>query len=309
MNPVRHVGRFAPSPTGPLHLGSLLTAAASFIAARQHGGKWLVRMEDIDPPREAPGAASAILRALERFELHWDGPVLYQSTRVEIYRAAAEGLLTEDLAYRCDCTRSKLRELTTSAPESARYPGICRQKNLGAAQTAIRLRAPLEPIDFEDTVQGSCLCAIDSVTGDYVIFRRDGLPAYHLAVVIDDAWQGVTDIVRGADLLDSTPLHIHLQHTLDLPTPSYSHLPVIVNAQGQKLSKQTGAAPLALERAEQVAIDVLRYLDLEPPRELHGARPGELWNWAAQRWDISRLAGRQALGETYGNVAADSPID
>ena len=309
MNPGRYVGRFAPSPTGLLHLGSLLTAVASFISARQHGGKWLVRMEDIDPPREAPGGASAILRALERYELHWDGPVLYQSTRVQTYRAAAERLLTEHRAYRCDCTRSKLRELSKGSPVPDRYPGICREKNLGAEQTAIRLRAPLEPIGFEDTVQGSCLCSIDAVTGDYIVFRRDGLPSYHLAVVIDDAWQGITDVVRGADLLDSTPLHIHLQHTLDLPTPRYSHLPVLVNAQGQKLSKQTGAAPVALEHVEEVAFDVLRYLDLEPPLDLHGAQPGELWSWAAQRWDISRLAGRQKLAEIHRNVAADSAID
>lgn len=309
MQSVRYVGRFAPSPTGPLHLGSLAAATASLITARQQGGSWLVRIEDIDPPREVPGAAAAILRALERFDLHWDSPVLYQSTRIEAYRAIADELLRKRLGYRCECTRSQLRMLNAGDSDTDRYPGLCREKNLADADTAIRLRAPSEPIQFVDGVQGPCVYSIEAMTGDYVIFRRDGLPAYHLAVVLDDALQGITHIVRGADLLESTPLHLHLQGTLGLPMPRYSHLPVIVNAQGQKLSKQTGAAAVAFERVERVAIDVLRYLQLEPPRELHGASPRDLWSWAEQQWDIARLAGCKAVSERRKNVDEGSPID
>jgi glutamyl-Q tRNA(Asp) synthetase len=292
-----YVGRFAPSPTGPLHIGSLVAAVASYLQARQSGGEWLVRIEDLDPPREVAGAATAILRALERFGLFWDREVLYQSTRTSAYRSAIERLLHAGLAYRCSCTRSELRNLGHGQSTPERYPGTCRNRQYHSRETAIRLRAPDEPVHFEDVLQGGQSYPIESTTGDYVIFRRDGLPSYHLAVVLDDAEQGVTQVIRGVDLLDVTALHIHLQRALALPTPGYGHVPVIVNAAGQKLSKQTGATAIELPRADAIAFALLPYLGLDPPVELRGASPSELWEWAIPRWKPQRLAGRLQLCE------------
>lgn len=292
----RYVGRFAPSPTGPLHLGSLLTAVASYLDARQQAGEWLVRIEDIDPPREVPGAADAILRTLEAFGLAWDREVLYQSTRAEAYRTAAAELEGRGLAYRCSCTRAMLRAADIGEKSSqSPYPGTCRDRHAHTRATAIRLRAPIDAIRFDDRICGPQTCALSVTTGDYVIFRRDGLPAYHLAVAVDDAYQRVTHIVRGADLLDATGAHIHLQRALGLTTPVYCHVPVIVNAAGQKLSKQTGARPVSADRADRVALALLRCLGLEPPATLEGAHPTEIWRWAIPRWGAPSLIGMRQL--------------
>ncbi len=301
--PMRYVGRFAPSPTGPLHIGSLATAVASFLDARQHGGEWLVRMEDIDPPREVAGAASAILNALERFDLHWDGEVFFQSTRTEAYRQAADSLLQRNLAYRCSCTRAQLRSQQSAKAGPEPYPGTCRTKTEHERATAIRVLTSPTPIRFHDSLQGERSYRLELMTGDYVIFRRDGLPAYHLACVVDDADQGVTHVVRGVDLLDSTAAHVHLQQALGLRTPSYGHLPVIVNDLGQKLSKRTGAKPLDLSRAGVIAFDLLRQLGLGPPCELRGEQPQTLWRWAVSHWDIQALAGSFELPEPGESVA------
>jgi glutamyl-Q tRNA(Asp) synthetase len=231
---VSYVGRFAPSPTGPLHLGSLVTAVASFLHARQAGGEWLVRIEDIDPPREVAGAAAEILRTLESLGLEWDRSVLYQSSRLNAYREAAERLLATGQAFRCNCSRSVVRAATETA--SGRYPGTCRDKRLTGPDTAIRVRvAQPSMIRFVDGLQGAHSTRLDESTGDYVVLRRDGLPAYHLAVVLDDAAQGITTIVRGVDLLDSPAAHVHLQGVLGMSPPDYRHLPIVVNEQGQKL--------------------------------------------------------------------------
>lgn len=303
---MRYVGRFAPSPTGPLHLGSLLTAAASYLDTRQHHGEWLVRIEDIDPPREVPGAADAILHALERLDLEWDRDVLYQSRRVPAYRDMAEQLRRDGLAYPCSCTRSMLRAASPDKSHAPRYPGTCRDQTRHPRATALRLRAPSEPVRFDDRVQGPQVHDLAATSGDYVIFRRDGLPAYHLAVVADDAHQGVTHVLRGTDLLASTASHIHLQRTLSLPIPHYGHVPVIVNAAGQKLSKQTGAAALGLDRPGLAALEVLRHLGLAPPPELHGAPPRELWNWAEPRWNPGLLAGVRTV--QHRDIAVDPPL-
>jgi glutamyl-Q tRNA(Asp) synthetase len=289
---VSYVGRFAPSPTGPLHIGSLLTAAASYLHARQARGEWLVRIEDIDPPREVPGAADSILRSLEALELEWDRPVLFQSSRLAAYRAAAERLLAEGRAFRCRCSRSEIR----SGPEgpSARYPGTCRERALAAENTALRVRVEPGPVKVADGLQGALETDLGATSGDYVIVRRDGLPAYHLAAVLDDAEQGVTTVVRGVDLLDSTAAHVHLQRALGLPTPLYYHLPVVVNAQGQKLSKQTGAEAVDA-REPGIAGRVLGLLGLEVPRELATERPRTIWQWALARWSIDSLRGRREL--------------
>lgn len=283
-----YVGRFAPSPTGDLHLGTLTAAVAGFIHARQSGGAWLVRIEDIDPPREVPGSANRILHALEALELEWDGDVHYQKTRLEAHLAVARELVAGHAAYHCDCSRRQIRLLTGDT----RYPGTCRDRALPAGDTAIRLRVGKEPVAFTDGIQGRVTRDIEARDGDFVIVRRDGLAAYHLAVVLDDAWQGVTDIVRGADLLDSTPLHRCVQRTLGLQTPRYWHIPVITNATGEKLSKSAGAAALDASRPGRAAAGALALLGLEIPRELEGAPPRELWQFAVGHWRIDALAAR-----------------
>ena len=289
-----YVGRFAPSPTGPLHIGSLVTAVASYLHARQARGEWLVRIEDIDPPREVPGAAADILRTLEAFDLAWDRRVLYQSTRRAAYDAAADRLLATGRAFRCRCSRSEIR--AANEGESGRYPGTCRDRHVPPGDAAVRARVDSGRVRFEDGLQGAIEADLAASLGDYVIVRRDALPAYHLAVVVDDAEQGVTTIVRGVDLLDSTAAHVHLQAALGLASPSYYHLPVVVNELHQKLSKQTGA-PAVDARDRAVAATVLELLGLSVPSELAGERPGVLWQWAIGRWTIDSLRGRRELAQ------------
>jgi len=238
-----YVGRFAPSPTGPLHFGSLVAALASWLDARAADGRWLVRIEDLDAPRALPGAADDILRTLDELGLGWDGPVLYQSQRAASYRAALAALDT----YWCGCTRREIADSSIGrASDGAQiYPGTCRAGlPPGKAARALRVRTGSEPIAFTDRVQGPQRQLLEREIGDFVLLRADGQFAYQLAVVVDDAEQGVTDVVRGADLLDSTPRQIWLQQKLGYATPRYLHVPAAVNDAGEKLSKQTGARPL-----------------------------------------------------------------
>ncbi len=276
-------------------MGSLLAAAASFIDARQAGGEWLVRIEDIDPPREVPGAADAILKALEMLGLGWDGPVVYQSTRRPAYAALVDDLLARDLAFPCSCSRKQIRAHPDSGPAGTRYPGTCRQGTAANAATAVRVRTDAKPVHFDDRFQGSQRRDLQAWVGDYIIFRRDGLPAYHLAAVADDAAQGITDVVRGADLLESSLVHCHLQRHLGLPQPRYGHIPVLLNRQGQKLSKQTGAAPLRLEDPSAVISATLAYLGARPPDDLAGAPPAALWEWAIGAIKLESLTGQANL--------------
>ena len=244
--PMKTTGRFAPSPTGPLHLGSLVAAVGSWLFARREGGRWLVRMEDLDTPRVVPGSADEILRALERYGLTWDGDVVYQSQRTSLYDDALATLRAKNLVYDCGCSRADLQR-AASAPvgREAIYPGTCRDGlPPGRLPRAIRFRALDEVIAFDDMVTGHVEENVRTDTGDFVIRRADGVYAYQLAVVVDDAAQGVTQVVRGADLLTSTARQIALQHALSLPTPSYAHLPLVVNAEGAKLGKRDGALPL-----------------------------------------------------------------
>ncbi len=273
-----------------------MTAVASFLHARHARGEWLVRIEDIDPPREAAGAADAILRTLEAFELEWDRSVLYQSSRHAAYAQAAGRLLADGLAFRCRCSRSEIR--SANEGESARYPGTCRNAGIAGsdAAAAVRVRVDSGPVSFQDGLQGTIETDLAATLGDYVVMRRDGLPAYHLAVVLDDAEQGITTIVRGVDLLDSTAAHVHLQGALGFTTPQYYHVPVVVNEQKQKLSKQTGAPAVnAGDRA--AAVRALELLGLPVPRELANERPGTLWQWALERWSIESLHARRALAQ------------
>jgi glutamyl-Q tRNA(Asp) synthetase len=289
---VPYVGRFAPSPTGPLHLGSLATAVASFLHARQAGGEWLVRIEDVDPPRELSGAAADILRTLEAFGLHWDREVVYQSTRFDAYRGAVRDLLKRDAAFLCSCSR---RDIQGKSGGARRYPGTCRLRTHHSGATAVRVRVDPGVVRFIDGLQRQVEANLADTEGDYLIFRRDGLPAYHLAVVLDDSYQGVDTVVRGADLLTATAVHLHLQERLGFQPPRYFHLPVIVDGEGRKLSKQTGAAPVGTRYSATTAARVLAYLGLDPPRVLAGAGASELWTWAIEHWRIAELIGRRSI--------------
>ncbi|HEX4599540.1 MAG TPA: tRNA glutamyl-Q(34) synthetase GluQRS [Burkholderiaceae bacterium] len=240
-------GRFAPSPTGPLHLGSLVAALASWLDARAHGGRWLVRIEDIDPPREQAGAARAQLEALTALGLTPDQPPTYQSAHSKRFEQAVAALQTAGQLYRCTCSRSAVEQaalLLAGRPDV--YPGTCRDLQRTALRAALRVRVPADRVGFVDRACGEFWQALKSEVGDFVVLRADGLWAYQLAVVVDDGAQQITDVVRGADLLDNTPRQIHLQRLLGLPTPRYLHVPMVLNEAGEKLSKQTGAAPLEL---------------------------------------------------------------
>ena len=238
-----YTGRFAPSPSGPLHMGSLVAALASWLDARAAGGRWCVRIEDLDRPRCVPGADQAILHSLARLGLAWDGEVLYQSERLPLYRKALERLAAR--TYWCGCTRREIADssLGLAADGAHIYPGTCRSGTPRNAR-ALRVRTTREAIGFVDRVQGPHEQVLERDIGDFVLYRADGLFAYQLAVVVDDAEQDISDVVRGADLLDSTPRQIYLQRVLALPTPRYLHVPVALDAAGEKLSKQMGAMPL-----------------------------------------------------------------
>jgi glutamyl-Q tRNA(Asp) synthetase len=238
-------GRFAPSPTGPLHAGSLAAALASWLDARAHAGSWLVRIEDLDPPREVPGAALGIIETLAAFGMESDEPVEYQSRRADLYESAFTRLLQAGQVYGCACSRSEIElALSAGGDGSAVYPGTCRSGTRGRPVRAWRFRVPAEVVHFEDRIAGHVEQRLEESVGDFVVRRADGLWAYQLAVVVDDAQQRISDVVRGADLLDNTPRQIALQRALGLATPRYMHVGVVVNERGEKLSKQTGARAL-----------------------------------------------------------------
>lgn len=294
--PTHYRGRFAPSPTGPLHFGSLAAAVGSFLEARSRGGEWLVRMEDLDLPRAVPGAADDILRALDAFGLHWDGEVMVQSARNEAYRAALAELEKLGAVYPCACTRKEIADSALSGIDGPVYPGICRAGlPEGRSGRAMRVRTDLNPVGFDDALQGRISQILETEVGDFVVRRADGLFAYQLAVVVDDAEQAITHVVRGADLLDSTPRQIYLQKLLSLPTPAYLHLPVAVNERGEKLSKQT-LAP-AVSRINPVAqlCEVLAFLNQAPPEELKDADLDDFWKWAVAHWRADRLPAVRAM--------------
>ena len=247
-------GRFAPSPTGPLHFGSLVAALGSWLDARASGGRWLVRMEDVDEPRCVPGADTEILRALEAFGLHWDGEVMVQSRRRDAYTEALDRLKREGLVFGCACTRREI--------EGDRYSGTCRAGTGGREVRSWRFRVPTLPVAFEDRRLGAFEERLEDTCGDVVLLRADGYFAYQLAVVVDDAAQGVTDVVRGADLLDSTARQIALHRALGSQPPRHLHLPVALNETGQKLSKQTKAAAIDPARAEALTYDALAFLGI-----------------------------------------------
>lgn len=283
-------GRFAPSPTGPLHIGSLIAAVGSYLEARSHHGQWLVRMEDLDPPREMPGAADHILKTLETYGFEWNGPVLYQHDRYGAYDAALEKLKQDGLLYSCGCTRKEIVDSALSGIEGPIYPGTCRN-GLATGKVARAWRVMVEDRDitFDDALQDRVTQNLAHDIGDFVLKRADGLYAYQLAVVVDDADQGITHIVRGADLLDSTPRQLYLQQLLCLPTPRYAHLPVAANAAGEKLSKQTKASALSLSNPVPALLQALNFLGQNPPVELAKDDLKTLWQWAFANWNLATV--------------------
>lgn len=283
-----YIGRFAPSPTGPLHLGSLVAAVASYLDARAHQGRWLVRIEDIDEARTVPGAAEDIITTLRDFGMESDGDILWQSARQSRYEEAFEQL--RNFTYPCACSRKEIADSRSSRASDGAviYPGTCRQGLVpGRAPRAWRLRVP-EPDSSEDLIeirdrwQGDLRERLSDSVGDFVLKRADGFWAYQLAVVVDDAEQGITDVVRGADLLESTARQVYLQRLLGYPTPRYRHVPVVTNAQGEKLSKQTGAAALDRHRPFQLLMEAANALTLEvsPARDTLQA----FWEAAVPAW-------------------------
>jgi glutamyl-Q tRNA(Asp) synthetase len=277
-----YVGRFAPSPTGDLHLGSLYTAAASFLDARANGGSWLVRVEDLDGPRVVPGSADGILRTLSRFGFEWDGGVVSQSGRGDLYEAALDILRAHGLSFQCSCSRLQLAE-------DARYPGHCRKGPLKpGTPCATRVRVDQAVIQFTDRIQGTFRQDVAAAVGDMLVRRRDQLFAYVLAVVVDDAAQGVTHVVRGADLLDNTPRQIHLQQLLGLKTPDYAHVPLLMEPDGKKLAKSSRSVQLDSSMPLPLIVKIFDLLNLSPPPELGLATIPEAWGWATAKWNIDR---------------------
>ncbi|WP_246167794.1 tRNA glutamyl-Q(34) synthetase GluQRS [Propionivibrio limicola] len=299
-SPVAYRGRFAPSPTGPLHFGSLVSAVGSYLDARAQRGEWLLRIEDVDAPRTVPGAADGIQRTLEAFGFEWDGEVAVQSHRHDLYHAALVRLQLDGLVYPCACSRSEIAAATTATARSIDggllYPGTCRNGlGDGQAARAWRLRVPDREFCLVDRVQGKVRQNLARDVGDFVLFRADGLYAYQLAVVVDDAVQGVNAVVRGVDLLDSTPRQMWLQECLGFPTPSYAHLPVAVNAAGEKLSKQTRAAPVEVGAGSEVLADALSFLGHAVPAEVRGAPLADFWRWAIDHWTMARVPAVRAI--------------
>ena len=274
----RYVGRFAPTPSGPLHLGSLVTATASYLDARAAGGVWRLRIDDLDAPRVVPGATDDILRTLHAHGLHWDGAVAYQSDGVERHQQALDDLIRQSLCFRCGCSRRELRGHRV-------YPGTCRRRPLAdGVDAAMRVRVPDEEVAFHDRLQGRYAQCLAADVGDFVVWRRDGHPAYQLAVVVDDAAAGVTDVVRGADLLDNTPRQRFLMARLGLPAPRHLHVPVVARRGGVKLSKSSAATAILAATPAPNAANLRLALDLlgqtAPPID----QVEELLAWAAAHW-------------------------
>lgn len=278
----RYRGRFAPTPSGPLHFGSIIAAVGSYLQARHNQGEWHVRIEDIDQPRTDPDATCSILMCLEKFGLHWDGDILYQSQRQDRYNEIIRQLEKAELVFPCACTRKQL--------PAGPYPGNCR-KGLPAGKTgrSLRMKSSDRIVSFTDAVQGGYQQNIKTEVGDFVIHRGDDIASYHLCVVADDHDTGITEIVRGLDLIDSTPRQIYLQQALGYNQPGYCHMPIAVNSDGNKLSKQTMAEPVEPENAEEILLAALKFLGQEPENALAGSPVDEILSWGVSHWQLSKI--------------------
>ncbi|HSI46451.1 MAG TPA: tRNA glutamyl-Q(34) synthetase GluQRS [Methylophilus sp.] len=287
-----HVGRFAPSPTGPLHFGSLVAAVASYCDARKRGGQWLLRIEDVDTTRSIKGASEDIIRTLGDYGFAWDGEVIYQSQRSALYQQVLDQLRDQQLAYPCTCSRKEIADSSTlQGIEGAIYPGTCREHTAPIdTPTAWRLKTHDAWIDFDDVIQGHQQHHMPSAIGDFVIKRADSVFSYQLAVVVDDALQEVTHVVRGADLLNSTTRQIYLQQLLGYATPVYAHIPLVINTDGQKLSKQTLAQALPTDNIKATLIAALTFLQQPLPDNMHIFSLDDIWQWAISHWQLPLIA-------------------
>lgn len=294
-DPPAYRGRFAPTPSGPLHLGSLLTALASYLDARAAGGQWLVRIDDLDTPRTKAGATDLILRTLEALALEWDEAVSYQSHNHAAYQEALDTLLDQGRLYACQCSRRETASPSRSKDGSC--PGHCRMAKLPfePGEHGLRIMTPKHPLVFCDRIKGWTERSLHALTGDFILFRRDKIYAYHLATVVDDHHLGITHVVRGEDLLDSTPQQLFLQQALEYKIPVYAHTPLMISPDGRKLSKSAGAPPVASEQGARVIHYLLQHLGLFPPKALKGATAHELVAWATPLWNIERLKGTSTL--------------
>lgn len=284
MSDSHYIGRFAPSPSGELHFGSLIAALGSYLQARARLGIWRVRIEDIDPPREVPGAANTILRQLEHYGLHWDGEVIWQSRRHEAYRHALEWLQQQDLSYYCTCTRARVQSV------GGIYDGHCRQRQQTGENAAVRLRQQHPVVSFYDNLRGEIHADPRLAREDFIIHRRDGLFAYNLAVVVDDRFQGITEIVRGADLIEPTVRQIALYQLFDWPVPEYVHLPLACNEHGDKLSKQNHAPALPEGDPRPVIIQALRFLHQPDIHAWQDLSVEQLLRQAIDNWSLAHVA-------------------
>jgi len=286
-------GRFAPSPTGELHFGSLITAVASYLQAKHQHGEWLLRIDDIDPPREQKGATKTIISTLENFGFEWDQDILYQSHNRQQHQDIVQQLLAQQKAYPCSCSRKSILEKTGQKKGQVIYPGFCRQgplQNLSAPATpSIRLHCQQQTICFNDLIQGKQTIELEKTRGDFVIQRSDGYFSYQLASGFDDAEQGITEVVRGSDLLSDTPCQIHLQNSLNLINPQYCHIPIVVNHLGQKLSKQNHAKPIKQKESVPLLYKSLQLLGQNPPSSLLNVKQDELWLWAISHWQLDLI--------------------
>ncbi|CAM4064255.1 tRNA glutamyl-Q(34) synthetase GluQRS [Vibrio neonatus] len=292
---MKYVGRFAPSPSGPLHFGSLVAALGSYFQAKSQGGDWLVRMEDLDPPREMPGAAKLILETLEAYHLYWDGEVVYQSHRHSLYQQQIEQWLSKQQAYYCQCTRKQIKAAGNY------YQGQCRDKNLTADNCSIRIKIDAPVTEFVDLKQGKIDIPAAIAAEDFIIKRRDGLFAYNLAVVIDDIEQGVTEVVRGADLIEPTGRQISLYQLLDAKPVQYLHLPLAVTENGAKLSKQNHAQGISLSNPIPTLICAMRFLGFTLPKQIETADIDEILAWGVKHWHLEQLPKETQVTTLFSN--------
>ncbi len=292
-------GRFAPSPTGPLHLGSLLTALASFLQARSLGGKWFVRIDDIDTPRCRPGATTQILQTLEQFGLHWDGPVVYQHQNLDAYQWALNTLQKQGYIYPCTCSRKQL------APFGQRYPGLCRNNSIETCEEphAFRVKTVADPITFKDRLQGPFAQNLSKTCGDFVVRRRDGIFAYQLTVIVDDLLLEITEVLRGCDLLDSTPRQLYLHQLFQYQPPTYCHIPILTDSKGLKLSKQTQAPAVDSQKPGPTLYQLLHWLGQNPPSDLKHWPSWKIIDYAITHWTPEKLPNTRQIDIMASMVA------
>ncbi len=276
----QHIGRFAPTPSGPLHFGSLVAALGSYLIAKSQGGKWLVRVEDLDPPREQAGATKSIIKTLEAFGFEWDGDIVYQSQRSQYYLNAISQLKDQSVSYYCCCSRKQVEQRNSGV-----YDGYCRDKNLGESDAALKVKFGSGFSHFYDHIQGDCVFDSPNDIQDFVIQRRDKLFAYQLAVVVDDIEQQINHVVRGADILDSTPRQNFLYHCFNKSSPDYYHLPLVVDEQGRKLSKSQLDPAIKTDKASQLLVQALKHLGQKTPDDLEYGKPSEILAFAIGAWD------------------------